>query len=172
MKLTTFLLIFLISLQCLAEDEEKLPEVPWKAIVEIQRENLTKEWTQDVRIKLFGDYSTEDSIMISNSILKLNGITETINIGFAKQDRGNLEIYFLNDSNSQDYNYIITLPKDENSRWSYSMLQSKARLFTLAINLDSVPVKSKQNFITNEIAFALISCLLDDYEYYDKEEKW
>ena len=169
MKLTTFLLILLISLQCFAEDEEKLPEVPWKAIVEMEKNGSSPVWTEDVRIKLYGDYSTEDSLMIINSITKLNGITETINIGFTKQDRGNLEIYFLNDSNSQDYNYIITLTKDENSRWSYSMLQSKARLFTLAINLDSVPVKSKQNFITDEIAFALYPVFWTDSEYFDKK---
>lgn len=68
-KLALLLLLFVNFNICLADETEKLPENPWKAIVESQKGSPLIKWQTDVCIKLFGNYSKSDSMMVVNAIL-------------------------------------------------------------------------------------------------------
>ncbi|WP_167612612.1 sensor histidine kinase [Maribellus sediminis] len=170
-KLLTLLPLYLIVLVSNALQLEKFPEVPWRAIVDMHGKAHFTEWTEDIEIKLFGNYTTVDSIIIENSMTELNALTETIQLKFSNRDRGNLEIYFLDSINNRDYKNIITLDKDGDDRWSYSTLQDNYKLFSQAININLVPLPKRQNYLTNTLAFALFPVFWNDAEYLEYQNR-
>ena len=168
----TFLLIIVFSLKCVSKEVEKLPEVPWKAIVETHHSQNVSLWKTDLNIKLFGNYTSADSLMTENAILKLNGLTETIQLRLSNLERGNLEIYFLDSTNYLQFAYFISLNSDKKAQWSYSMLKPNAiSLFTLALNIGKIPNEFKQNYLTNTLAFVLYPVYWTDNDYYEKDRK-
>ena len=73
-NLLTFLLLISLISNCFAQDAEKLPEIPWKAIVETYNPQRVSLWKNDVNIKLFGHYTSADSTMVENAIKKVEWI--------------------------------------------------------------------------------------------------
>jgi hypothetical protein len=77
---------------------EKLPAKPWEEIVEMnsfQDSPLIRDkWYTDLKVKLVGNYSKEDSVTISTILNKLDALTETISITFSKSEKPNFIIDF------------------------------------------------------------------------------
>ena len=96
-KLYYFLLFLLISFKSFSQETEKLPEIPWIDIVEIngQKYSLLKKWNSNIKVQLEGNYTTTDSLNIAKILTELDTITESISIGFSKKDTPNLSISFL-----------------------------------------------------------------------------
>jgi len=164
-NLLTFLLFFVFTFNCLANEEE-LPEAPWRAIVETYNTIHSRHWENDIHIKLFGNYSVADSQMVAHSVQQLNALCETIHLSFSDIDRGNLELYFLDSTNMSAYQHIITLQKDVKSAWSYTHLNANAiGLFKQGLNTHLIPSDFKQNYLTNTLAFALYPAFWRDKEY-------
>lgn len=169
-QLTLLLLLFLSSNFCFAENVEKLPEEPWHAIVFMNKDVPDIRWKGHISIKLFGSYTQTDSLMIENSIKILNELCETIKLSITTQDRGNLELFYLDNTNDKVYESIIYLKSDQESSWSYTFNTyhiNKNESFTapmhfnLAIRSALVPEKYRQNFLTNKLAHALYPKYLD-----------
>lgn len=99
MKKLHYLLVFLIwGTTCFSQDSEKLPAKPWEEIVEMnsfQDSPLIRDkWYADLKVKLVGKYSKEDSITISTILKKLDALTETLSITFSKSEKPNFIIEF------------------------------------------------------------------------------
>jgi len=103
-NLLTIFFTLLLNLNSHCIEKEKLPEVPWANIVEMHSRSETQngQWGVDVKIKLIGSYTLKDSLIIADAVHMLDSITETISIGFSKTERGNLEVFFIDDTNSED----------------------------------------------------------------------
>ncbi len=159
-------------MNCVSQKAEKLPEIPWKTIVKTHHSQNICLWRTDINIKLFGNFTSSDSLMIENAILKLNGFTETIQLKLSNQERGNLEMYFLDSTNYLQYAHFISLTSDMIAPWSFTMLKPNAiSLFTYTINTELINDEFKQNYLTNTLAFALYPVYWTDNDYYEKNRK-
>ena len=166
------LLILVVCQLCLASEKNTLPEEPWRAITFMEKASPDIRWEGDISIKLFGNYSQEDSLMIENSIKILNELCETVTLSITPYDRGNLELYFLDSINKQAYESIVHIEKDQKSNWQYNSNQKKIIThFNQALNFELVPKENQQNFLTNTLAWSLypkqLSC---DYLYENGRE--
>jgi len=97
MKKSVYFLVFLfIGTYCFSQEEELLPEQPWKDIVEMKMSDHRglRNWSDDVKVELQGRYTKKDSIKIGEILKKLDNITETISIGFSNSETSNLQIKF------------------------------------------------------------------------------
>lgn len=169
-KLALLLLLFVSFNICLADEAEKLPEVPWRAIAETNRTSNQVRWQTNVYVKLFGNYSKSDSMMVGNAILDLNKLTKTIHISMSSIDRGNLELFFIDSTNRSNYKQIITLKPDQKSTW-FIRHSYNSELLTQAVNINLIPKGSKQNFLTNTLAFNLYPEYWHDEFYYKKKHQ-
>ena len=173
-KVILLSLLFFSLCFCFAKEAEKLPEIPWRAIVETQNAHLLNIWKTDIRVKLFGNYTKNDSLMVENAISELNKLTQTIHIRMSPYDRGDLEIFFLDSTNSSVYKQIITLKSNEKSNYtSYTMSYNDiygSRLSAQAINMKLIPEESKQNFLTNTLAFDLFPVYWFDNQYWKNKQ--
>jgi len=109
-NLLSNIFIILISFHVFGQDKPNLPEVPWANLVEMHSKPETRngQWAVDVKIKLVGSYSSKDSVIIAEVIQQLDEITETITIGFAEGERGNLEVFFIDSINSDSPGYVLS----------------------------------------------------------------
>jgi len=167
----TLLLLFLISFDwCFATETEKLPEIPWRAIVESTKGKVTHRWETDISVKLFGNYNQSDSLMVANAISELSPLIKTIRINMSSRDRGNVEIYFIDSTNISFYRDVIPFLnfKYSFSYNSYSSFSNKLNIVTQAIYAKGIPENSKQNFITNILAFDLFPFYWFDESYYNR----
>lgn len=165
-NLLTFLLVFVFTFNCWATENEQLPEVPWRALVETYNGKHSRHWQNDIAIKLFGNYSQADSLMVAHAVEQLNDLCETIQLSFSTLDRGNLELYFLDSTNSVSYRPVISLKDNAKSTWTYSHLNEQGiSLFEIALNNQLIPPDTKQNFISNTLTFALYPVFWRDKEY-------
>uniref|UniRef100_UPI003217F988 sensor histidine kinase n=1 Tax=uncultured Draconibacterium sp. TaxID=1573823 RepID=UPI003217F988 len=168
--LLPFLFLFGFTFNCEANENEDLTKATWRAIVETYNTKHSRHWENDITIKLFGNYSAADSVMVANSIKQLNALCETIQIGFSELDRGNLEIFYLDSVNYLSYKPIISLKQDIKSSWRYTHLNTNAiGLFKLALNNSLIPEEFNQNYLTNMLAFALYPAFWRDKEYDENE---
>lgn len=99
MKKLQYLLVFLIwGMPCFSQDSGKLPAKPWEEIVEMNsfQDNplIRAKWYTDLKVKLVGSYSKEDSVTISTILRKLDALTETLSITFSKSEKPNFIIEF------------------------------------------------------------------------------
>ncbi len=97
MKKLIFNLFFLLmSFYISAQEEAKLPEFPWKEIVELKitDSQALRKWHSNINIQLKGSYTEQDSIQISDIVKKLDLITETVSINLSSLDDSNYKIYF------------------------------------------------------------------------------
>lgn len=168
--LILLLSLLFVSSTCFADEQEKLPEIPWKMIAETQAHlHSNLPWKADIKVKLFGNYNVEDSIATCKAISTLNELVETITIEMSTFDRGNLEILFLDSTNSEAYNHIIELGS-RNSSWMTSSYGAspKSPLATIAVNLRNIEEDKHLNFITNTLAFVLYNNYWHDEDYLAK----
>jgi len=178
MKKLTLLSLLLFSLSfCFAKEAEKLPEIPWRAIVEMQNQPLLpRMWKTDISVKLFGKYSETDSLMVDNAISELNKLSETIHFRLSSLNDVNLKLFFLDSTNRLAYNPVIGLKSNEKSNYSSSSADNNSWLNVQAINMNLIPEESKQNFLTNTLAFVLYPNYWMDRKYdftkqYDKKDE-
>ena len=171
LKLSLLSLLLLTISFCFVGEEEKLPEIPWRAIAESQHKPFSNSWKTDVSDKLFGNYSKSDSMMVQKAILELNRLTTTIQMHMSPCDQGNLEIYVLDSTNRSDFKSIISLRANNNSTYCIRYTNEyNFRSIDQAINLKSIPEASKQNFLTNSLAFVLYPVYWSDQLYYKKNQ--
>lgn len=109
-KLLYFLVFLTIGNYCFSQDQEKLPVKPWKEIVEINSfyYNSLQKWYTDIRVKLEGNYTKNDSIMIDHTLKKLDALTETISIKFSKTKKPNFKIKFLDAALKEGNSYTTS----------------------------------------------------------------
>lgn len=163
-NLLTVLLIIIFSLKCISEETEKLPEMPWANIVEMNLfDNVNKtNWQSDIYVKLQGFYTKEDAIIVSEAIRQLDSLTETISIQFSPDSRGNLEIFFMDSSwflNSTGY-YVSTDLQSAPLNQNVTSIANSDGLYgrvytTLFIKKDTT--KNYEAYLKNSIARALVS---------------
>ena len=102
-KLCYFLLFLFIGITSFAQKTEKLPRTPWEDIVLmntyegylINNTKVSPHYSNDVTLKLEGNYTKKDSLAVSQIITKLDSLTETISIKFSKNKKASLKIFFL-----------------------------------------------------------------------------
>ena len=167
-KLTLLFLLILNFNFCFAEEVVKLPEIPWRAIVETQNEPpyVYKKWDVDISIRLFDNYSKTDSLMVVKAISELNKLTETIHIRLSQQDLGNLELHFIDSTHDSTGKQITTLSRNQRSNYTITTRsQGNSMVFFQYINMKLVPDDSKQNFLTNTMAFILYPNYWRDNQY-------
>lgn len=163
-NLLTFLLIILFSLNCVSQEAERLPEMPWANIVEMNLvEGVSKtNWQSDIYVKLLGFYTKEDSIIVSEAIRQLDSLTETISIQFSPYSRGNLEIFIMDSTwflNSTGY-YVSTdlqsAPLNQNVTSITTSQPFYGRVFTTLFIIRGT-TKNYENILKIRIAQALVS---------------
>ena len=108
-KLLYFLVFLTLGNNCFSQDQSKLPDVPWKDIVEINNndnyQKITK-WDTNIKVSLEGNYTKNDSITIDQILKKLNALTATISIQFSKSEKPNFKIKFLDPAIKEGNGYI------------------------------------------------------------------
>jgi sensor histidine kinase YesM len=151
-------------LRCISEETEKLPEMPWANIVEMNLvEGVSKtNWQSDIYVKLQGFYTKEDSIIVSDAIRELDSLTETISIQFSPYSRGNLEIFIMDTSwfvNSTGY-YVSTdlqpAPLNQNVTSIANSDALYGRVFT-TLFIKKGTAKNYKGYLKSSIVRALVS---------------
>jgi sensor histidine kinase YesM len=162
MKRAFSILIFVVLAQlCLATGNRMLPEVPWKAIVEMTKYSPNSRWEDNISVKLLGNCTHQDSAMVINAIETLNGLTETIKLNLTSDDWGTLQVFFIDSTNCLKYQKLFNLYNNTNYGYTYTNKLSTPTSpgliahYSLALQLPLVPDSVKQNFITNRLAFCL-----------------
>ncbi|MDI9869663.1 sensor histidine kinase [Flectobacillus roseus] len=168
MKKLQYLLVFLIwGMPCFPQELEKLPAKPWEEIVEMnsfQDSPLIRDkWYTDLKVKLVGNYSKEDSITISTILKKLDALTETISINLAKSEKPNFIIEFsdkhkgLNSCSSSKTNKgysSVELYVDKTNKTDVEIRQSlESRIAKLLVGscFTNFPSIEKRNSIFNSL---------------------
>ncbi len=110
-KLRSFLLLLLLVTKGYSQEQEKLPEQPWKDILEMNSHEYSPitKWATDIDIKLEGLYTEADSLVVSQITKKLDSITETISITFTNTEDANLRIHFLDTLIREKNNFNSTI---------------------------------------------------------------
>jgi hypothetical protein len=169
-----FLFICLFAHGWAAPQNDSLPEVPWKTIAEMTVGKLTPRWGDDITVRLLGNYSKSDSLMVEQAISDLNELTETVNLTMTTRDKGALEIYFIDSTNVKYYSQLLDFRFADIVNWTYSYKNMTPDNdhpfiyhFSLALQLNQVPDSARQNFITNKMAIALFPHYLDTWRYRD-----
>lgn len=110
-KLHYFLVFLIIQTICFSQETKQLPDVPWKDIVEINNNNdyqkITK-WDKDIYVSIEGKYSQEDSLTIAEILKKLDTLTQTISIQFAKSEQANFKIRYLDTAIKEGNGYTTS----------------------------------------------------------------
>ncbi|MFA9190103.1 histidine kinase [Flavobacterium sp. FZUC8N2.13] len=110
-KLHYFLVFLIIGTTCFSQETKKLPDVPWKDIVEINNNNdyqkITK-WDKDIYVSIEGKYSQEDSLTITEILKRLDALTATISIQFAKSEHPNFKIKYLDKQLKEGNSYTTS----------------------------------------------------------------
>lgn len=110
-KLHYFLVFLIIGTTCFSQETKQLPDIPWKDIVEINNNNdyqkITK-WDKDIYVSIEGKYSQEDSLTISKILKKLDALTATISIQFAKSEHPNFKIKYLDKQLKEGNSYTTS----------------------------------------------------------------
>lgn len=169
------LFLFVFAKFCLAAEEVKLPEEPWRTIAFMEKGYPVNRWQGNVSVKLFGNYTSSDSTMIEHSIKTLNELCETIKLSLTNRDRGDFEILFLDSTNEKAYESVIMIQPNQNSNWIYTVhtfyISQNEKFNTplhlnLAIRKAMIPEIKRQNFFTNRLAFALYpGFIYPEYEF-------
>ena len=179
-KLLTFLLFCFFSTFCFSQETEKLPEMPWANIAEMnQVPNLEETlWKGNVFVKLQGFYTLEDSLIVAEAIQELDSLTETISIKFSTHPRGNLEVFFMDTAWFPSVgDYYVSASSKYTSLYTNVTSQSShtadmGRVYTrLFIAKDTSG--NYENLLKNSIATALVpgSLRWDESERITQERK-
>lgn len=177
MKPTILTILLLVPvLFGFSNKQGQLPEEPWKAIVEMTKYSPNNRWEDNISVKLLGNFTNQDSIMVVNAIETLNGLTETIKLNLTSEDWGNLKIYFIDSTNRANYQGFFPLQSKDTYRYTFTTKigtpENPGLLahFEMAFQLLSVPDSAKQNFITNQLAHAMFPVYWQNDEAFKKGE--
>lgn len=168
-RLTLLSLLFLSFSFCFANEKEKLPEIPWANIVEMDLSfGRIQLWNSNIKIELVGAYTAEDSLVVAKVVNQLDSLTESISISFSQRDRGNFEIFFIDSINAKFEGYYMGFPYNKENHTKYipnsqgigdSEGQTYLRIYILKDKIDS----AKYQFVVrNKIAAGLISASLSN----------
>jgi signal transduction histidine kinase len=156
-----------------APQNDSLPEVPWKTIVEMVNQPTAYKWGDDIYIKLIGNHTPSDSLMVLNAMHTLNEISETVKFSMSPYNQGNLDIYFVDSTNEKTINAIFDVPSTISlsrqvqgkggSTDSINHISKLSQLFRLT----GIPDSSKQNYIINTLATDLFPNSLNIYKYWN-----
>lgn len=153
-----FVLSFLLLSNSNAQVSE-LPHLPWHALSEDQRFGINPRWVRDVEIKLRGNYTTSDSIMVEEAMALLNPLLEIIQIRWSQYDRGNVELIFVDSTTISHYSSIVPFIDETGTYYSYTYSYvdslSKRQVFDIGLDLSKVADSSRTTFVTNQLAWAL-----------------
>lgn len=162
MKPTILTILLLVPvLFGFSNEQVQLPKEPWKAIVEMTKYSPNNRWEDNISVKLLGNFTNQDSVMVVNAIETLNGLTETVKLNLTSEDWGNLKIYFIDSTNRANYQGFFPLQSKDTYRYTFTtkigIPENPGLLahFEMAVQLLSVPDSAKQNFITNQLAHAM-----------------
>ncbi len=166
----SLVLLFLMTLHHLAfaNNSSTLPEVPWRAIAMMERDHPGGHWEGDITVKLRGNYTTLDSLLLSNSMKLMNEMCETIQLSMDTIDKGNIEIYFTDSINEKVISSVIPIVSREEPFFHYNGMKNDMRLMQVSIMIDATTFEdsTRQNYITNILARCLYSKYLSfDYQY-------
>ena len=172
MKTTSiFLVLIFISQLCVAKEQTILPVEPWRAIVFMEKYSQNSYWDGNVSVKLMGNYAAADSLMVYNSMKLLNQLCETANLKFTNSDRGELEIYFQDSTNKDNYERLFRLREGIPSSYTYRFDNKIIYHYDLGLQLALVPENNHQHYITRQLAFALFPNQLPmDYSFKNGRE--
>lgn len=165
-RLTIFLFLLIIGKLAFASVDNQLPAEPWRAIVFMEKFNPGIRWEGEVTVKLYGNYTKSDSLLLKNSIDLINGLCEKVKLRFTPYERGMLEIFFIDNNNKSGYQGIIQIPEQDGYSWTYNFNNNNKRLNSLSLNIRNEEIQNerKQNYLTNYLAFALYPKILSiDY---------
>jgi len=125
MKSIINILFFLfISQLCLATEQKQLPEEPWAQIAEMNLTTPSAYWESDVKVKLVGSYTKNDSLIIASAIAQLDSITQTISVSFSGNELANYAIFFFDSINRHEKQYEFSNrrePSGNGSNYTSSM---------------------------------------------------
>ena len=150
-KLHYVLAFLLLGINLSAQETEKLPEVPWADIVEMNNNTDTPitRWKTDINIKLEGLYTQADSLEVVRIVKKLDSITENITINFSNKEESNLRIHFLDTLVKDEHNNII-------DGYSYSLESGYRNSYLYVYEIDQTDVEAR-NTLESKIAKELVS---------------
>ncbi|MDA3854555.1 MAG: hypothetical protein PF444_10010, partial [Bacteroidales bacterium] len=150
----------------MASKQVPLPEEPWRAIVFNERQSPQKIWEGEISVKLMGNYTSGDSLMLQKAIATMNELVQTVDLSFSKGDRGDIEFYFMDSTNRANYKNIININESTKYSWNLSYAKNRPTHLNLALQLALVPDSLQQNFLTNNLILALYPNYLNDgYAY-------
>ncbi|MCW3787510.1 sensor histidine kinase [Plebeiibacterium sediminum] len=165
--LTLAVLTLCLISHCLtATCENKLPEEPWRALTIMERSNPGVRWKGDITIKLYGKLQDSDSLLFENAITLFNNMCKTIHLSMTSYEPGTLEFYFSDSVVNKRYHDIFPIPNGDEPRWSYNFSNYIISSMRMGINPRSIDDSTRQNYITNSLAFALFPKFLSsDYSF-------
>jgi sensor histidine kinase YesM len=169
------LFFYLFFTTTLFAGDKNIPEVPWRAIAFAEKQYPDFKLYYDVSVKLYGNYTEQDSLMVAKSVSLMDELTESINVGMSSQDSVNLKIWFIDSTNEFIIPNIIYLPDNVESVWGFQTFYNgentkSRRNYDLMLRFDLVADSLKQNFITNQLIWALYPRKFDIYSIYRR--KW
>lgn len=153
MKHLTITILLVIG-SCLNLIAEKLPQHPWEVITHIiqeGKENISLRHHGETTIKLYGEYSTEDSLMVDQAIKTLNTLCETLQLKTTKKDEASINLLFISSE-------LKTLDKRRDILMEYrpdSTIKKVIKKSSLILNIEDITGDKKQNYITNNLAFCI-----------------
>lgn len=157
-----------------ASDQRLLPEDPWRAIVEMTKYSPNNRWEDNISVKLLGNCTHQDSVMVVNAIETLNGLTETIKLNLTSDDWGNLQVFFIDSTNYLKYQKLFNLQDKVNFNYTFTNKFSTPATpgliahFFLALKFSSVTDSARQNFVTNRLAQALFPVYWNNDKYFEE----
>lgn len=122
-KLLYFLVFLILGTTCFSQEANQLPTKPWKGIVEINNNNhyqKIEKWDTDIYVSLEGKHSQEDSLTIAKILKKLDALTETISIQFAKSEKPNFKIKYLDTELKEGNGYTTSRYGSQNKDQGYT----------------------------------------------------
>jgi sensor histidine kinase YesM len=156
MKTAIFISMMALWVLCGCARQQALPDVPWRAIVAKKQASSVLRWKGDVKVKLFGAFTHDDSVMMAHSLAFFNGICQTANFAITEKERGDVEIYFVENIDEVASKYFPFSDHKQTSISTYSHDKGIISSYDLSIpkfvNSDS----TSQNRLTYKMADVLL----------------
>lgn len=161
MKPTILTILLLASvLVGFSNKQVQLPEEPWKAIIEMTKYSPNYYGNGNISVKMRSNTSARDSMLVENAIQKLNSLLTRVQLETNSNEKASLEIVFLDSTNIDVYKDHFNI--DPNNQASFPIVGRKFNDDSpylshnlLILHLKVIPESVHQNYVTNQMAFAL-----------------
>ena len=147
MKTAIFISMMALWVLCGCARQEALPDVPWKAIVAMNQASSITRWEGEVKVKLLGAFTREDSLKVVHSLDIFNELCQTIEISMTEEKEGDIELHFLEKLKNSELDTYTS-----SSRISEGIITS----FDITLNKSTIPDSILQNKLTEMMANALL----------------